>query len=87
MPSLQSQTTLRDAAKAAGLVRAYHSKTSRWLLAMIIFTGYLVRGLQLVLGTSKRVMAERAEELGARGEDIPLRHSRHPSEPSVECRQ
>ena len=54
---------------------------------MIIFTGYLVRGLQLVLGTSKRVMAERAEELGARGEDIPLRHSRHPSEPSVECRQ
>lgn len=50
----------------------------------MIFTAYLVRGLQLVLGTSKRAMTERAEESGARDEDIPLRHSRHPSEASVE---
>lgn len=35
-------------------------------------TAYLVRGLQYLLGTSKRAMTERAEELGAQGENIPL---------------
>lgn len=35
-------------------------------------TAYLVRGLQLVLGTSKRAMTERAEELGAEDDAIPL---------------
>jgi len=38
---------------------------------MMIFTAYLVRGLQLVLGMSKRAMTERVEELGARDEGIP----------------
>lgn len=52
--------------------------------AIMIFTAYLVRGLQLVLGTSKRAMTERVEELGARDEGIPLKHSRHLSEPSLE---
>ncbi|KAF2489428.1 hypothetical protein BU16DRAFT_531730 [Lophium mytilinum] len=52
--------------------------------AMTAFTAYLVRGLQYILGTSKRAMTERAEELGTRGEDIPLTHSRSPSEPSTE---
>ncbi|KAF2805746.1 uncharacterized protein BDZ99DRAFT_424137 [Mytilinidion resinicola] len=52
--------------------------------AMAAFTAYLVRGLQYILGTSKRAMTERAEELGTRGEDIPLTHSRHPSEPATE---
>ena len=45
---------------------------------MVIFTAYIVCGLQLVLGTSKRAMTERAEELGTRDEGIPLKHSRHP---------
>ncbi|OCK92503.1 uncharacterized protein K441DRAFT_663179 [Cenococcum geophilum 1.58] len=38
---------------------------------MMIFTAYLVRGLQLVLGVSKRAMTERVEELGAHDEGIP----------------
>ena len=50
----------------------------------MIFTTYLVRRLQLVLGTSKRAITERAEKSGARGEDTPLRHSHHPSELPVE---
>jgi len=38
---------------------------------MMIFTAYLVRGLQPVLGMSKRLMTERVKELGARDEGIP----------------
>lgn len=36
------------------------------------FTAYMVRGLQLALGTSKRAMTERAEEMGAEPDNIPL---------------
>jgi putative effector of murein hydrolase len=39
---------------------------------MMAVTTYLVRGLQLVLGSSKRTMTERAEELGAEDDAIPL---------------
>ena len=35
-------------------------------------TAYLTRGMQFLFGTSKRAMTERAEELGARNDDIPL---------------
>lgn len=52
--------------------------------SMTAFTAYLVRGLQFVLGTSKRATTERAEELGTGEEDIPLAHSRHTLEPSVD---
>lgn len=36
------------------------------------FTAYMVRGLQLALGTSKRAMTERAEEMGSEPDNIPL---------------
>ncbi|KAF2152134.1 hypothetical protein K461DRAFT_286877 [Myriangium duriaei CBS 260.36] len=39
---------------------------------MFIFTTYAVRGLQLVLGTSKRAITERAEEMGDEDDIIPL---------------
>jgi hypothetical protein len=39
------------------------------------FTAYLTRGLQVLFGTSKRATTERAEELGARIDDIPLTES------------
>ncbi|KAI9815563.1 MAG: hypothetical protein M1827_002697 [Pycnora praestabilis] len=39
---------------------------------MLAVTAYLVRGLQLVLGTSKRAMTERAEEMGNEDDEIPL---------------
>ncbi len=42
---------------------------------MLTASAYLVRGLQLVFGTSKRAMTERAEELGNEDDDIPLTHS------------
>ncbi|OCL12507.1 hypothetical protein AOQ84DRAFT_312117 [Glonium stellatum] len=51
--------------------------------AVTMFTAYLVRGLQLVLGTSKRAITERAEEMGTQNEDIPLTYSHHHSDPSV----
>ncbi|KAI9723424.1 MAG: hypothetical protein M1812_001308 [Candelaria pacifica] len=41
---------------------------------MLAGTAYLVRGLQLVLGTSKRALTERAEEMGNEDDDIPLAH-------------
>ncbi|KAI9843676.1 MAG: hypothetical protein M1837_006143 [Sclerophora amabilis] len=41
-------------------------------VAMLTITVYLVRGLQLVLGTSKRAITERAEEMGQEDDDIPL---------------
>jgi putative effector of murein hydrolase len=46
------------------------------------FTAYMVRGLQLVLGTSKRAMTERAEELGRQDDNIPLTQTRHNSDAS-----
>lgn len=39
---------------------------------MLATTAYLVRGLQLFLGTSKRATTERAEEMGAENDNIPL---------------
>lgn len=39
---------------------------------MIAVTAYLVRGLQLLLGTSKRGVTERAEEMGNENDSIPL---------------
>ncbi|ORY60762.1 LrgB-like family-domain-containing protein [Pseudomassariella vexata] len=42
-----------------------------YLVGMAV-TAYMVRGLQVALGTSKRAMTERAEELGAESDDIPM---------------
>ena len=39
---------------------------------MFAATAYFVRGLQVILGTSKRAIAERAEEMGAEQDSIPL---------------
>ncbi|KAF2836046.1 hypothetical protein M501DRAFT_1007551 [Patellaria atrata CBS 101060] len=47
-------------------------------IVMFVVTAYGVRGLQRVLGTSKRGMTERAEELGAE-DDIPLTNVRDES--------
>lgn len=47
---------------------------------MLSVTAYIVRGLQLILGTSKRAMTERAEELGDERDDIPLTSTRAESE-------
>ncbi|KAH0379490.1 hypothetical protein KCU92_g8158, partial [Aureobasidium melanogenum] len=48
-------------------------------VVVFAFTAYMVRGLQLVLGTSKRAMTERAEELGRQDDNIPLTQTRHAS--------
>ncbi|TKX20388.1 putative LrgB-like family protein [Elsinoe australis] len=40
--------------------------------ALFSFTAYFVRGLQLVLGTSKRAITERAEEMGREDDNMPL---------------
>jgi putative effector of murein hydrolase len=42
---------------------------------MLSITAYLVRGLQLVLGSSKRAVTERAEEMGNEDDAIPLADS------------
>ncbi|KAL9137166.1 MAG: hypothetical protein Q9175_001623 [Cornicularia normoerica] len=39
---------------------------------MFATTAYFTRGLQLLLGSSKRAIIERAEEMGAEDDDIPL---------------
>lgn len=39
---------------------------------MMVATAYMTRSIQLMLGTSKRAMTERAEELGPRGNEIPM---------------
>ena len=39
---------------------------------MLATTAYFVRGLQILLGSSKRAMTERAEEMGTEDDDIPL---------------
>ncbi|GAB7354264.1 hypothetical protein MBLNU459_g4796t1 [Dothideomycetes sp. NU459] len=41
-------------------------------VVVFAFTAYMVRGLQLLLGTSKRAMTERAEEMGVEPDNIPL---------------
>ena len=42
---------------------------------MLATTAYLTRGLQMIFGRSKRGIVERAEEMGAENDDIPLAHS------------
>ncbi|KAG8631756.1 hypothetical protein KVT40_000896 [Elsinoe batatas] len=46
------------------------------------FTAYFVRGLQSILGTSKRAITERAEEMGQEDDNIPLTEQRRASQPS-----
>ncbi|EEY17406.1 conserved hypothetical protein [Verticillium alfalfae VaMs.102] len=41
-------------------------------LAMMALAAYLTRGIQLVTGSSKRAIAERAEEMGNETDEIPL---------------
>ncbi|KAI0912708.1 LrgB-like family-domain-containing protein [Ustulina deusta] len=41
-------------------------------LVMMALAAYMARGLQLVLGSSKRAMTERAEELGTENDEIPM---------------
>lgn len=51
-------------------------------VVMMCVTAYLTRGLQLLLGSSKRTMTERAEEMGDENDMIPLtqRNNSMPSE-------
>lgn len=51
-------------------------------LVMFIAMAYITRGLQLVLGSSKRTITERAEEMGSENDTIPLTDTspRHQSE-------
>jgi len=42
---------------------------------MLATTAYFTRGLQLLLGSPKRALIERAEEVGAEDDDIPLTRS------------
>jgi len=41
-------------------------------VVMFATTAYITRGLQLLFGTSKRAVVERAEEMGREDDDIPL---------------
>ncbi|KAI1427757.1 LrgB-like family-domain-containing protein [Xylaria sp. FL1777] len=41
-------------------------------LVMMALAAYMARGLQVVLGSSKRAMTERAEELGPENDEIPM---------------
>ncbi|KXJ90317.1 LrgB-like family-domain-containing protein [Microdochium bolleyi] len=41
-------------------------------IAMMLMTAYMTRGLHLLLGSPKRAMTERAEELGNEADDIPM---------------
>lgn len=51
---------------------------------MFATTAYLTRGLQLLLGSSKRAVIERAEEMGAEEDDIPLTQlTRYPQTPEA----
>lgn len=44
---------------------------------MVAVTAYMVRGLQLILGSSKRAITERAEEMGHEDDEIPLTETHH----------
>lgn len=49
-------------------------------VVMLATTAYFTRGLQILLGSSKRALIERAEEMGTEDDDIPLtQSSRNPS--------
>ncbi|KAF1344129.1 hypothetical protein BDV97DRAFT_403077 [Delphinella strobiligena] len=48
-------------------------------VVVFAFTAYFVRGLQLVLGVSRRATTERAEEMGEEKDNIPLSEVRHGS--------
>lgn len=51
---------------------------------MFATTAYFTRGLQLLLGSSKRAIIERAEEMGVEDDDIPLTQStRNPPTPEA----
>ncbi|KAI1636046.1 LrgB-like family-domain-containing protein [Biscogniauxia mediterranea] len=41
-------------------------------VVMMVFAAYLTRGLQLVLGSSKKGLTARAEELGSETDEIPM---------------
>ncbi|KAI1505127.1 LrgB-like family-domain-containing protein [Biscogniauxia marginata] len=41
-------------------------------VVMMAFTAYLTRGLQLLLGSSKKGLTARAEELGSENDEIPM---------------
>lgn len=45
-------------------------------LVVLTATAYFVRGLQLILGSTKRALTERAEELGNETDNIPLTDAR-----------
>lgn len=47
-------------------------------LVMVTITAYMVRGLQLILGSSKRAITERAEEMGHEDDEIPLTATHQP---------
>lgn len=47
-------------------------------VVMMVVTAYMTRGLQLILGSKKRAMTERAEELGAENDAIPLANNVSP---------
>jgi putative effector of murein hydrolase len=51
-------------------------------IVMLAVTAYLVRGLQILLGSSKRAMTERAEEMGDEDDAIPLTEHNRPREDS-----
>ncbi|KAI9832689.1 MAG: hypothetical protein M1819_004275 [Sarea resinae] len=56
-------------------------------IVVLAMTAYMTRGLQLLLGTSKRALTERAEEMGHEHDDIPLTQVQHPEHEEEESRQ
>ncbi|KAI1082447.1 LrgB-like family-domain-containing protein [Whalleya microplaca] len=49
-------------------------------VVMMVLAAYMTRGLQLISGTSKRAMTERAEELGPENDEIPMTATPAPEE-------
>lgn len=52
-------------------------------LTMFTFTAYIVRGLQIILRSSKRTVTERAEEMGNENDSIPLADSENRPDSAV----
>ncbi|KAI1484549.1 LrgB-like family-domain-containing protein [Biscogniauxia mediterranea] len=52
-------------------------------VVMMVFAAYLTRGLQLVLGSSKKGLTARAEELGSETDEIPMTTTTTPHTPST----
>ncbi|MCJ1358088.1 MAG: hypothetical protein MMC33_008086 [Icmadophila ericetorum] len=50
---------------------------------MMVTMAFLVRGLQLLLGSSKRALTERAEEMGVENDSIPLTQREESIAPSI----